>query len=79
MAVRGFLETMAEEEGTSRVLDLLQWITEFSHAVTELDEDHKISSIIYTNGSTMPKRSANFNEENGEEWAKRRRLDSDAH
>jgi len=79
MAVRGFLETMAAEEGTSRVLGLLQWIAEFSHAVKEVDEDHKFSSIIYTNGSTMPKRLANFNEENGQEWAKRRRLDSDAH
>lgn len=79
MAVRGFLEIMAAEEGTSRVLDLLQWITEFSHAVKEVDKDHKISSVMYTNGSTMPKRLANFNEENGEEWAKRRRLDSDAH
>lgn len=78
MTVRGFLETMAAEEGTSRVLDLLQWITEFTHAVKEVDEGHKLTSIIYTNGSTMAKRSANFNEENGEEWAKRRRLDSDA-
>ncbi|KIJ94851.1 hypothetical protein K443DRAFT_347462 [Laccaria amethystina LaAM-08-1] len=76
MAVRGFLETMAAEEGSSRLLDLLQWITEFSQAVKEVDE---LSNVRYTNGSTTPKRATNFNEENGEEMAKRRRLNGDAH
>jgi hypothetical protein len=76
MAVRGFLETMAAEEGSSRLLDLLEWITEFSQAVKEVDE---LSNVRYTNGSTTPKRATNFNEENGEEMAKRRRLNGDAH
>ncbi|KIJ94849.1 hypothetical protein K443DRAFT_125056 [Laccaria amethystina LaAM-08-1] len=71
-AITGFVETMGLDETTSRVLDLLQWVTELSNVVHDMDAERKMLGLACPNGA--PQKRA-INGENLETLGKRRRVE----
>lgn len=71
-AITGFVEAMGLDETTSRVLDLLQWVTEISNVVHEIDTERKTLDLACPNGA--PQKRA-INGENVETLGKRRRVE----
>ena len=63
---------MGLDETTSRVLDLLQWVTELSNVVQDIDAERKTLGLACPNG--VPQKRA-INGENLETLGKRRRVE----
>ena len=63
---------MGLDETTSRVLDLLQWVTELSNVVHDIDTERKTLGLACLNG--VPQKRA-INGENLETLGKRRRVE----